>query len=87
MTSPTPGPKRLTRSRNDKWLAGVCGGLAEYCGVDVKIIRVVTVALVLFGLGTTLLVYLAAWLLMPQEDVTYPTYPTDGPSGPPPPSE
>ena len=92
MTAPVPGPKKLTRSTTDKWLGGVCGGLAQYSGVDATVIRIVTIVLVVFGLGTTVLVYLAAWLLMPQEEVTYPTYPPppapgDGPTGPPPPSQ
>ncbi len=83
-----PGPKKLTRSSTDKWLGGVCGGLAAYTGVDATLIRVITVVLVVVGVGTTILVYLAAWLLMPQEEITNPWAPptTDGPSGPPPPS-
>lgn len=37
--------KRLTRSTTDKWLAGVCGGIAEYFGWDVAILRIVYVVL------------------------------------------
>ncbi|MBC9226196.1 PspC domain-containing protein [Aeromicrobium sp. 636] len=90
MTPPTPAPKRLTKSSTDKWIGGVCGGLAQYTGVDANLIRLITVVLVVVGVGTTLLVYLAAWLLMPS-DVTNQPYPpppapTDGPTAPPPPS-
>lgn len=86
--NPNQGPKKLARSTTDKWLGGVCGGLAEYTGVDATLIRIITIVLVVVGVGTTLLVYLAAWLLMPQAqapDVWGPPT-TDGPSAPPPPS-
>ncbi|MCD9155274.1 PspC domain-containing protein [Aeromicrobium duanguangcaii] len=88
MTTPTPAPKRLTRSTTDKWLGGVCGGLAQYTGVDANLIRLITVVLVVVGVGTTLLVYLAAWLLMPQAQEPSPWTPptTDGPPAPQPPS-
>ncbi|SKB08202.1 PspC domain-containing protein [Aeromicrobium choanae] len=87
--NPTPGPKKLTRSTTDKWLGGVCGGLAEYTGVDATLIRIITVVLIVVGIGTTLLVYLAAWLLMPQAQVSQVWGPptTDGPPAPPPPSQ
>ncbi len=88
MSNPNNGPKRLTRSTTDKWLGGVCGGLAEYTGVDATLIRIITIVLIVLGIGTTVLVYLAAWLLMPQ-GVTNQPYPP-APGGydvPPPPSE
>ena len=56
--------KKLTRSTTDKWVGGVCGGLAEFFGVDVTLVRVIfLVAMV--GFGTGLLLYLALWLVMP----------------------
>ena len=63
-----PQPKRLLRTRSDRTLLGVCGGVGRYLGVDTTIVRVLTVALVLFG-GAGLLLYLAAALLMPEEPV------------------
>jgi phage shock protein PspC (stress-responsive transcriptional regulator) len=48
-------------------IAGVCGGIAEYFGIDPVIVRVVAVALVFAG-GAGLLAYVAAWLLIPDED-------------------
>lgn len=88
MTDPFTGPKKLTRSTTDKWLGGVCGGLAEYTGMDATIIRLITVVLVVVGVGTTLLVYLAAWLLIPEATPPNQWSPptTDGPPAPPPPS-
>lgn len=76
--------KRLTRSSTDKWLGGVCGGLAAYTGVDATLIRLVTVVLVIVGVGTTLLVYLAAWLLMPVDTAIAPPPPAGYDDVPPP---
>jgi phage shock protein PspC (stress-responsive transcriptional regulator) len=65
--SPDPGPRRLYRSSDDRMIAGVCAGIAEYFGIDVVIVRVIAVALVFAG-GAGLLAYLAAWLLVPNSD-------------------
>ena len=64
---PPPGPParpQLRRSRTDKVLGGVSGGLAEYSGIDALLWRVGFVALALAG-GTGIIVYLLLWLLMP----------------------
>jgi phage shock protein PspC (stress-responsive transcriptional regulator) len=64
---PPPGPaapRQLRRSRTDKILGGVNGGLAEYSGIDPLLWRVGFVALALAG-GTGIVVYLLLWLLMP----------------------
>jgi phage shock protein PspC (stress-responsive transcriptional regulator) len=64
---PPPGPPvrpQLRRSRTDKILGGVSGGLAEYSGIDALLWRVGFVALTLAG-GTGVIVYLLLWLLMP----------------------
>jgi phage shock protein PspC (stress-responsive transcriptional regulator) len=60
------GPKRLTRSRSDRMIGGVCGGLGRYFNVDPLLFRIGAVALV-FVAGTGLLLYLAALLLVPNE--------------------
>jgi phage shock protein PspC (stress-responsive transcriptional regulator) len=57
-------PKRLYKSRRLRMIDGVCGGIAEYFGVDVTIIRLLFVLLGLMG-GTGLLVYIAAMIIMP----------------------
>ena len=59
--------KKLYRSRSDKMIAGVCGGLGQYLGVDPTLIRLTFVLLLLFGIGSGLLVYLAMMLLVPLE--------------------
>ena len=58
--------KRLYRSRSEKKLAGVCGGLAAYLGVDPVIPRLVWVLFALAG-GIGILAYLVCWLVIPQE--------------------
>lgn len=58
-------PRPFTRSQNQKMLAGVCGGLADYFGVDANLVRLLTVIITVFTGGTAALVYLAAWMLMP----------------------
>jgi phage shock protein PspC (stress-responsive transcriptional regulator) len=55
--------KRLTRSEDNRMVAGVCGGLGEFFGVDPVIVRVVLVVLALFG-GSGLLLYAAMWLIV-----------------------
>ncbi len=57
--------KRLTRSADDRWISGVCGGIAEYAGIDANLVRLLTVLIVLLGVGTTILLYVAAWIIMP----------------------
>jgi phage shock protein C len=75
--------KRLTRSSDEKWIGGVCGGIAEYTDIDANIIRLVTAVAVILGFGTVFVAYIAAWILMPRADRLV----TATPSGPPPPSE
>lgn len=59
--------KRLTRSTTDKWLAGVCGGIAEYFGWDVSILRIVYVVLTTCTAFCGVLVYILLWICMPKE--------------------
>jgi phage shock protein PspC (stress-responsive transcriptional regulator) len=59
--------KRLTRSRTDKMLGGVCGGLADYTGLDANLIRVLVVLGTLLGFGSLAVLYVVAWVLVPQE--------------------
>ena len=60
-----PGtPNKLHRPLNDRFLAGVCGGLGRYFGIDSTIVRVAWVLFTLVG-GSGILAYLLAWLFMP----------------------
>jgi phage shock protein PspC (stress-responsive transcriptional regulator) len=64
---PTVAQRRLTRSREDRVVAGVCGGLGRYFGIDPVFFRIGAVGLVFVG-GAGLLLYLAALLLMPTDE-------------------
>ena len=57
---------RLRRSRSDRWIGGVCGGIAAATGVESWIWRLVFAALFLFG-GTGLLIYVLLWIFVPLE--------------------
>lgn len=59
--------KKLYRSRTDKMLAGICGGWAEYLGMDAAILRIAMVAGIFFTAGFAIPVYVAAWLLTPEQ--------------------
>lgn len=61
--------RRLYRTVDDRMLGGVAGGLADYLKVDPVGIRLLFAALTLFSGGVFLLVYLAAWLLVPEVPV------------------
>ena len=61
--------RRLTRSRTNGTIAGVCAGLANYYGVDVVLVRLLFVILSIAGavIGGVI-VYVAAWIIMPEGD-------------------
>ena len=83
MTQPTPQPpKRLTRSRDDRIVAGVCGGLARYLNVDASMVRIVAVALTVLLGGAPLMLYVVAVLVVPEDDRVGPT-PPPAPGQPP----
>ena len=67
MSTTNPTHRRLVRSRDDRMLGGVCAGVADYLGVDVTLVRVLTVIGAVFGLGSIVVAYVVAWLLMPEE--------------------
>jgi phage shock protein PspC (stress-responsive transcriptional regulator) len=57
---------RLRRSASDRWIGGVCGGIARLTGVDSWIWRLLLTLLALFG-GTGLVIYLLLWIFVPNE--------------------
>ena len=63
-----PQPKKLRRSRRNRSIAGVCGGLAEYLGADATLLRLVTLFLILFG-GLSIWAYVILWIAIPEEPV------------------
>jgi phage shock protein C len=69
---PVGPPRRLTRSVTDSKLGGVCGGLAEYWGVDSTIVRLIWVLAVIFTIPLAIVAYFVAWIVMPRADVYIP---------------
>jgi phage shock protein C len=57
--------RRLYRSRTDRMLGGVAGGLGDYFGVDPVLVRLAWVALAFAGIG--ILAYIVAWIIVPEE--------------------
>jgi phage shock protein C len=83
--------KRLYRSRKNKVIAGVCGGLAEYLEVDPVLVRLVAVLLLFVG-GGSLLAYIIGMIIIPErpiesvkdfssESTIIPSPPSDSKSG------
>ena len=63
--------KKLLRSRNDKVLSGVCGGLAKYLSLDVTILRIVWAIIAVSTGGMGLIAYVLAAVIIPQEPFDY----------------
>jgi phage shock protein C len=60
--------KRLYRSRYDRKIAGICGGVAEYFNIDPTLVRLISILVLVFtGFFPLLFVYLIAWLIIPEE--------------------
>lgn len=58
-------PRKLYRSRTDRSIAGICGGLGEFFHVDTTLLRLATLFLILFG-GLSIWVYLILWIVVPE---------------------
>jgi phage shock protein C len=58
--------RKLYRSRTNRQVAGVCGGLAEYFNLDATLIRVLFIVLAVLG-GSGIVLYLALWIIVPRE--------------------
>ncbi|MBN2454258.1 PspC domain-containing protein [Candidatus Woesearchaeota archaeon] len=58
-------PKRLYRSTENRVIAGVCGGIAEYFNIDPVLVRLIAILLLLAN-GAGLIAYLIAWIIVPE---------------------
>jgi phage shock protein C len=58
--------KKLFRSRTERMIGGVCGGLAEYFEIDATLVRLIAIALTLAG-GSGVLAYIIFWFVVPQK--------------------
>lgn len=59
---------KLRKSKSNKMLTGVCGGLGETFDIDATLIRLVWAVLSIFSVGTGLLLYIAAAIIIPEDD-------------------
>lgn len=66
--------RKLYRSTRDRKLFGVCGGLAEYMGVDATLLRILLIIVAVFSGGTVILVYIIAGFVIPKEETFPPAY-------------
>jgi len=64
--------KKLYRSRRDRILGGVSGGIANYLGIDVVLVRIIWVILSL-GVGSGLIGYIICWVIIPEEPLGHST--------------
>lgn len=62
-------PKQLRRSRKNRSIAGICAGLAIYLGLDITLMRLITLFLLLFG-GLSIWIYILLWIVIPEEPET-----------------
>lgn len=66
MSSDQTSRKRLYRSRSNRMIAGVCGGIAEYFGIDPTVVRIAFLVSLLIP-GPQAIFYLVAWVVIPEE--------------------
>ena len=64
MNGPT---RRVRRSRTDRWIAGVCGGVAQYAGVNSTLVRLLFLVIVVISSGWAAVIYPILWLALPLE--------------------
>ncbi|MBC8080074.1 MAG: PspC domain-containing protein [Gorillibacterium sp.] len=70
---------KLYRSRRDKKVAGLCGGLAQWLNIDATLLRVVVIVTAIFSFGTVLFFYIVASLVIPKEPISEPPFYPGGP--------
>jgi len=59
--------KRLYRSKKDRMIAGICGGIANYFDADPTIVRLIWAIATLLSVGFGIIVYLIAWIIIPEK--------------------
>lgn len=62
--------QKLFKSRTDKYISGVCGGLSKYLGISSTAIRIIFLAALFLGYGSFFLVYIAMAIVMPKEPIS-----------------
>jgi phage shock protein C len=74
--SPQPPYPKLSRPRDDRKVAGVCGGLARYFGVDPTLMRIIFVIFTIWPPLVGLIAYIVCWCVMPEDPLRLPEAPT-----------
>jgi len=59
--------KKLLRSKKNRVIAGVCGGIGEYLGIDPTLIRLVWILFTLLSAGAGILAYIISWIIIPEK--------------------
>lgn len=59
--------KKLTKSRNNRMICGVCGGVGDYLGIDPTVVRVIWVILSIAGFGTGFIAYIITAIVIPEQ--------------------
>ncbi|MBV9573722.1 MAG: PspC domain-containing protein [Acidobacteriales bacterium] len=73
--------KRLMRMRTNRKIAGVCAGFAEYFDLDVTLVRVIWLITAFMPIGLSVIGYLVAWIVMPEEPLLLPASASQPPLG------
>ena len=61
--------KKLYRSKKNRMIAGICGGIGEYFGIDPTLVRVLWVLLTLVSMGILgILAYIIMWIIIPEKE-------------------
>ncbi|WEK55154.1 MAG: PspC domain-containing protein [Candidatus Cohnella colombiensis] len=76
--------RKLFRSTHDRKLSGVCGGIAEYFGLDSTLVRILLVIIAVFSAGSVIIVYIIAAIIIPRDPYQGGGYPPAGRPTPPP---
>jgi phage shock protein C len=63
---------RLSRPRDERKIAGVCAGVARYVGVDVTLVRILTLVVAIWPIGLGVMLYLVCWIVMPNDPLLLP---------------
>ena len=59
--------KQLVRPREGRMIAGVCAGIGQFFGIDANIVRIIFAVLTIFSAGAAALIYLVAWVVVPED--------------------
>jgi phage shock protein C len=71
-------PRKLYRSRKQRMIAGICGGIGEYAKLDPTLVRVLFVVLAVFSFSAFVIVYILIWIIIPEEPLAPPVPPAAG---------